>query len=1379
MGKKCIVSIVIMLAMVGSVFGAAMTNVSANKSASDSYGYYWVDSKAPTPSVLFNWIEINTTGTSTGMLGDDTYTGPFNIGFNFEFYENTYSQFYASSNGFISFGYGSSSLSNDPIPDWSSPNNIICAYWDDMYLSSGNNAAVYYQTFGASPDMYLVVQYTNITRLGYSQLMTFEIILYENGDILVQYLYLNGMTGSSATAGIEDANGEIGLQYCYDQALLQDSLAILYTMGPIVLGPDQALSGAPSETISYTIDVWNRQSVADTIELRYTNVLGWTVDLMDATYAPLTDTNAYDMWDTGLLGPNAHFTVIVNVTIPASPAGQTEVTTMNASSAASPSLGDLCELTTTVQNGWFEPPHSDYGRDTDGDSLYNYLVVDVDLGIIVEGWYYIEAYLYTGGGTLISSDYASAYLTVGPQTVEMTFFGWQIRDMGVDGPYRVDLNLYYNWAWPAIDTDTHWTAAYSYTEFMLIPATFSPPHSDHGVDADSDSLYDMLQVDVSLDVVYDGTYTVNAYAYGREYIGYDSQTVSLVAGEQTVSLTFDAWDIYTLGGDGPYTIYLNLYALIDSVSQFVESDTHYTQAYSVYSFEGPGAYFWPPHSDYAVDTDSDGLYNWLVIEVQVNVTVAGTYTLVGDIRADWWQDIFDTVMNESMSLQVGIQTVNLTFPGWPIRYNSDSDDMDIEMTLYDADYEYQDYDEYETDTYYYYDDFEDAPALFSPPHDSYVVDLNGDSLYDFIIVNVSVDIELAGMYRIYADLYLDWWDVIDDVENESWLDEGLQVVELRFPGWVIRDHGDSGPYTVEMILYDDEDRQCDWDSHTTAAYLWSEFQTQPAAFAPPHNDYGEDTDSDSLYEWLVIEVNLTVAVAGDYLIMTWLYDSGWSEVTQTEDWFTLAEGSVTALVKYPAWVLFLNDANGVFHVEMYLYDESENYLEYNAHTTASYLMTDFDPGMPQIEAGWANASPSINGMFSAGEWADATAVDLTSADHANQVEGTVYVMNDETNLYIAVDAWGDTYEDSSDESSVSFDTGNDGVETDGGEDQFTLAAWSPDTGTHYEWDEGSAWWVTHCSPFDDAQADHETLEGSVGFGPSAGHAVSHRIYEYSIPLTLLGAEAGDTLGFLLGGVSSAGIYEWDYGYESWWPMYFDWMPGLESFGDLLLADYVAPTPPTTTVSLTGTAGSNGWYRSGVTVTITATSPVGVDHTNYSMDGGAWTTYTAPFSVTADGSHSIQYYSVDTADLKEATKTGAIKIDTVVPTTAADVSGANVWLNGTDATSGIQFTMYRIDEGSWETYSGMFEVTGVGDHTVEFYSVDMAGNTGVTQSTTVTVEEDDDGTPGGGISSDTLILLLVLVAAIVAALVIVFLLMKRKKGQSPAGPDQMVPPPPMP
>jgi hypothetical protein len=48
------------------------------------------------------YVAQTNTGTSLVMT-DDSQQGPFNIGFNFCFYGNTYTQFYVGSNGWISF----------------------------------------------------------------------------------------------------------------------------------------------------------------------------------------------------------------------------------------------------------------------------------------------------------------------------------------------------------------------------------------------------------------------------------------------------------------------------------------------------------------------------------------------------------------------------------------------------------------------------------------------------------------------------------------------------------------------------------------------------------------------------------------------------------------------------------------------------------------------------------------------------------------------------------------------------------------------------------------------------------------------------------------------------------------------------------------------------------------------------------------------------------------------------------------------------------------------------------------------------------------------------------------------------------------------------
>ena len=97
---------------------------------------------------------------------------------------------------------------------------------------------------------------------------------------------------------------------------------------------------------------------------------------------------------------------------------------------------------------------------------------------------------------------------------------------------------------------------------------------------------------------------------------------------------------------------------------------------------------------------------------------------------------------------------------------------------------------------------------------------------------------------------------------------------------------------------------------------------------------------------------------------------------------------------------------------------------------------------------------------------------------------------------------------------------------------------------------------------------------------------------------------------------------------------------------------ISTVPPTTTASLSGTAGNNGWYKSAVKVTLIASDPNGATYiaaTYYTMDGGSRQTYSAPLTVSGDGTHTITFWSVDKAGNTEAVNSQTVKIDATAPT----------------------------------------------------------------------------------------------------------------------------------
>lgn len=146
-------------------------------------------------------------------------------------------------------------------------------------------------------------------------------------------------------------------------------------------------------------------------------------------------------------------------------------------------------------------------------------------------------------------------------------------------------------------------------------------------------------------------------------------------------------------------------------------------------------------------------------------------------------------------------------------------------------------------------------------------------------------------------------------------------------------------------------------------------------------------------------------------------------------------------------------------------------------------------------------------------------------------------------------------------------------------------------------------------------------------------------------------------------------------------------------------------------------GENGWYVSNVEVSLTSNDSSGINYTMYRIDGG-WQEYDTSFTLSNNGNQFVEFYSVDNAGNKNESSF-TVKIDKEEPLTNIIISGekegnnyissVTISFDAQDSFSGIKETKYRINGGTWNTYTGAFSIEGNGAYNIEYYSIDKAGN----------------------------------------------------------------------
>ena len=267
----------------------------------DEANYYWIDSDYSDIENYY-WINISGAGNQVWFENNDSASGPFDIGFEFPFYNNLYSEFIISPNGWIGFGEDNPGYENLSIPSDDAPKPAIFAFWDDLNpinleSSPDMSGRVKYVSDGNR----LVVSYTDIFQWGDDAPNNFQIVIYKNGHIDVNYA---GMSGdrTSSTIGIQNSDGSIGQQIIYNDYYVHNFLGLSFEQSPSWLTIDNQnylfndlnyqestnhiieVNGNQLSSDSYTTYIHIESNATGAITIPVSVQIGYQADLGDINY---------------------------------------------------------------------------------------------------------------------------------------------------------------------------------------------------------------------------------------------------------------------------------------------------------------------------------------------------------------------------------------------------------------------------------------------------------------------------------------------------------------------------------------------------------------------------------------------------------------------------------------------------------------------------------------------------------------------------------------------------------------------------------------------------------------------------------------------------------------------------------------------------------------------------------------------------------------------------------------------------------------------------------------------------------------------------------------------------------------------------------------
>jgi hypothetical protein len=280
--------------------------------------------------------------------------------------------------------------------------------------------------------------------------------------------------------------------------------------------------------------------------------------------------------------------------------------------------------------------------------------------------------------------------------------------------------------------------------------------------------------------------------------------------------------------------------------------------------------------DYGEDTDSDDSYNYLVVDVEANVTVAGTYRLqVNRLKGEHQDEYLWLFVSNETYLEEGIQNITVSFNGIAIHGRRINITKLVDVYFYDAVWNSLSiWSELNLTRTYDYTLF-DVGATFTGAVVDAGVDADGNGLYDYLDIGIEVDVEDAGLYAVYAynlaNASYYYINVYDYCYMQVSLSQGVYYVNFSIYGPAIYASYVTNISTINWLYLDLKDEQTysgyrvdeRYSLPLNNTYDYTDFESH-AQLTGKIVDEGVDTDGNGFFDYLKVGVEINVTETGYY-----------------------------------------------------------------------------------------------------------------------------------------------------------------------------------------------------------------------------------------------------------------------------------------------------------------------------------------------------------------------------------------------------------------------------------------------------------------------------------------------------------------------------------